>query len=172
MFDLKRLIRDVPDFPQPGILFRDITPLLRDPEGFSEATASMVRLFADIQDFDLVVGVEARGFIVGGAMALHLNKGFVPIRKAGKLPAGTVRAAYELEYGSAEIEVHGDAVKAGQRILLVDDVLATGGTMACSCRLMEELGAEIAGIGFLIELTALNGRELLRGYRVEASIQY
>ena len=172
MSDLKRLIRDVPDFPKPGILFRDITPLLADPDGFTEATVCMAAMFADVEEFDLVVGIEARGFIFGAAMALHLKKGFVPVRKAGKLPAGTVKASYELEYGNAEIEVHGDAVTAGQRILIVDDVLATGGTMACTCRLMEELGAEVVGIGFLIELRALEGRALLRGYRVEASIQY
>ena len=170
--DLKQLIRDIPDFPKPGILFRDITPLLRDPEGFAQATRGMVEKFEDGDEFDLVVGVEARGFIFGAAMALHLGKGFVPIRKAGKLPFGTVKAAYELEYGTAEIEIHEDAVTRGQRILLVDDVLATGGTMACSCRLMEELGAQVIGIGFLIELVALNGRELLQGYQVEASLQY
>lgn len=171
MSDLKQLIRDIPDFPKPGILFRDITPLLRDPVGFAMATTGMAELFAD-EDFDLVVGVEARGFIFGAAMALHLQKGFVPIRKAGKLPFGTIKATYELEYGCAEIEIHEDAVTAGQRILLVDDVLATGGTMACSCRLMEELGAEVVGLGFLIELTALEGRKALQAYRIEASIQY
>jgi len=171
--DLKELIRDIPDFPKPGILFRDITPLLRDPGGFAKAIEGLAEKFCDEGDgFDLVVGVEARGFIFGAALALHLGKGFVPIRKAGKLPFGTLKAAYELEYGTAEIEIHEDAVTTGQRVLLVDDVLATGGTMACSCRLMEEFGAQVVGIGFLIELVALNGRALLQGYRVEASLQY
>jgi adenine phosphoribosyltransferase len=170
MSDLKRLIHDVPDFPKPGILFRDITPLLRDPAGFALATKTMADMFSE--DFDLVVGVEARGFILGAAMALHLKKGFVPIRKAGKLPSGTIKAAYELEYGTAEIEIQRDAITAGQRILLVDDVLATGGTMACSCQLIEEIGAQVVGIGFLIELLALKGRQQLQGYHIEASIQY
>ena len=173
MSDLKELIRDIPDFPKPGILFRDITPLLRDPGGFAKAIEGLAEKFCDEGDgFDLVVGVEARGFIFGAALALHLGKGFVPIRKAGKLPFGTLKAAYELEYGSEQIEMHQDAVLADQRVLLLDDVIATGGTAAATARLVQRMGGKIVGCSFLIELEFLGGRQQLGSMPVHSVLRY
>lgn len=169
--DLRHLIRAVPDFPKPGIIFRDITTLLGDAEGLSQAVKAMAGPFWET-GVDAVVGIEARGFILGAPVALELECGFVPIRKEGKLPAQTVRQEYSLEYGQAVIEVHDDAVSPGQRVLLVDDVLATGGTMKAACRLMGKLGAEIVGLCFLVELLALDGRAGLREFRVESIIAY
>lgn len=169
--DLKQSIRSIPDFPKPGIVFRDITTLLKDAAAFREAVDEMAAAFADKKP-ELVVGVESRGFIFGGAMAYKLGIGFVPVRKPGKLPAETVRAEYELEYGKDAIEIHKDAIRPGQKVLLVDDLLATGGTMAATVELVKQLGAEIVGIVFLIELAFLNGREKLAGYPVKALISY
>lgn len=169
--DLRHLIRAIPDFPKPGIIFRDITTLLGDAQGLAQAVRAMAAPFREV-GVDAVVGIEARGFILGAPVALELGCGFVPVRKEGKLPGRTARQEYALEYGQAVIEVHRDAVSPGQRVLLVDDVLATGGTMAAACRLMGDLGAEIAGLCFLVELLALHGREGLREYRVESIIAF
>lgn len=171
MSDLTRYIRDVPDFPKPGILFRDITPMLGDPKALAEAVEDMGAPYRERQ-IDAVAGVESRGFIFGVALARLLNVGFVPIRKPGKLPAEKVREEYQLEYGTDAVEVHRDAVKPGQRVLMVDDLLATGGTMAASCTLIERIGGTIAGVAFLIELTFLNGREKLKGRDIHAVIRY
>lgn len=151
-------LRDVPDFPEPGILFKDITPLLADPVAFRAAIDGLAEPYAGI---DVVVGIEARGFILGAPVALELGAAFVPLRKRGKLPWRTVTASYQLEYGSAEIELHADAVVAGQRVLIVDDVLATGGTAAAAAGLVTSLGGTVAGIAVLIELAFLSGRDRL-----------
>lgn len=171
MDDLTALIRDVPDFPKPGIMFKDITPLLLNPGGFARAVEGMAGPFRDRQ-IDAVAGIESRGFIFGVAIARLLNLGFIPIRKPGKLPYEKVREEYQLEYGSDAVEVHRDAVKPGQRVLLVDDLLATGGTMSASCALMERIGGTVAGVTFLVELTFLNGRDRLRGREIHATIRY
>ena len=167
--DLRKLIRMVPDFPKPDILFRDITPLLIDPVGLDQAVAQLAEPYRDRQ-VDLVVGIESRGFIPGAAVARELGAGFVPIRKPGKLPAATVKESYELEYGTDTIEIHKDAITAGQRILMVDDLLATGGTMAAGCRLVRQLSGEIIGVAFLIELSLLNGRAKLSEYEIYSLI--
>ena len=168
---LKGMIREVPDFPEPGISFKDITTLLRDPEGLKAMVDSMVSRYTDTE-VDLIVGVESRGFVIGTPMALAMGCGFVPIRKPGKLPAATLRQEYTLEYGTDAIEIHEDAVGKGERVLMIDDLLATGGTMEASCQLVERLGADIVGIGFVVELSFLNGRERLGDYRVDSLIQY
>jgi adenine phosphoribosyltransferase len=168
---LKKLIRDIPDFPKAGILYRDITTLLNDAAGLKLAVEAMVEPFA-AEPIDAVIGVEARGFIFGAPMALAMQCGFVPVRKAGKLPAEVIREDYELEYGSSSIEVHRDAVDTGSRVLLVDDVLATGGTMRATCRLVEQLEVSIVAVCFLLELRSLEGRAKLNGYRVESVVQY
>ncbi len=155
--ELLRLIRDVPDFPKPGILFKDMTPLLADPAGLALAVELMVNPYRS-SGVDIVAGAESRGFIFGIAMAQALSAGFVPVRKPGKLPAETASMEYVLEYGTDRLEIHVDGVKPGQRVLMVDDLLATGGTMQACCRLLRETGAEIAGITVLMELTELNGR--------------
>lgn len=169
--DLQSLIRAIPDFPKPGIVFRDITTLLGDPAGLRCGVEAMAAPFREA-GVEAVVGIESRGFILGAPIALELNCGFVPIRKEGKLPADTLRQAYALEYGEAVIEVHRDAVASGQRVLLVDDVLATGGTMAAACELMGELGAQIVGLCFLVELLGLDGRRGLSDYRIESIVSY
>lgn len=169
--DLKQKIRSVPGFPKPGIVFRDITTLLKDPMAFREAVDRMAGQFAD-KDPEVIVGIESRGFIFGAAMAYKLGAAFVPARKPGKLPAETVRAEYQLEYGTDAVEIHRDAIRPGQRVLLVDDLLATGGTMAATASLVEQLGGDIVGIVFLIELSFLNGRQKLAGYPVVSLIQY
>ena len=171
MNHLKRLIREVPDFPKPGILFYDITTLLKDPEGLRGVIDALRSQF-ERKGIDAVVGIEARGFIFAPAVAYALNAGFVPIRKPNKLPAEIAREEYALEYGSDAIEVHRDAVQPGQNVLIVDDVLATGGTAAAAARLLEKLGARVAGLGFVIELDFLKGREKLRGYEVDSLIHY
>jgi adenine phosphoribosyltransferase len=168
---LKSLIREVPDFPKPGILFYDITTLLRDKTGF----AQLIDLFSEHyigKQIDLILGMEARGFIFGPALAYRLNAGFVPVRKPGKLPAATVKVEYELEYGSNALEVHKDAVQKGQRVLIVDDLLATGGTAEATARLATSLGGEIAGLAFVVELDFLNGREKLKPYNVFSLLHY
>ena len=164
-------IRAVPDFPKPGILFRDITPLLADSEAFAVSVKALAGPFVD-SGIDFVAAVEARGFIFGAPVAEVLNAGFIPIRKPGKLPYKTESVSYDLEYGTDTIEVHTDAVKPGSRVLIVDDLLATGGTMAAACDLIKKLGAEIAGIAFLIELAALKGREKLEGHSIYTVVSY
>jgi adenine phosphoribosyltransferase len=169
--DLKAHIRHVPDFPKPGILFYDITTLLREPAGYQ---ATIDQLAARHQDdkVDLVVGIESRGFILGAAVATRLGAGFVPIRKPGKLPAKTVRESYALEYGTDALEIHADAVGRGQRVLIVDDVLATGGTAAAATKLVRDLGGNLVGLVFLIELGFLGGRAKLPGEQVFSVLQY
>ncbi len=169
--NLRALIRDIPDFPKPGIVFKDITPLLADAAGLAMAVEVMANPFRHDR-VDLVVGAESRGFIFGTAIAQALSCGFVPIRKPGKLPAQTVQAAYDLEYGSDVLEVHVDAIKPGQRVLMVDDLLATGGTMSACIDLVRGLGADIIATAFLIELTFLEGRQKLGDVPIHAAIQY
>ena len=168
---LKDFIREVPDFPKPGILFRDITPLLADPEALAAAIDALSEPFLD-GDIDVVAAVEARGFIFGSAVARRLGAGFVPLRKQGKLPWETESITYGLEYGTDTIEMHRDALGPGTRVLMIDDLLATGGTMAAACQLAEKLGAEIAGLTFLIELSDLGGRERLGDYPLHVVIRY
>ena len=168
---LKALIREVPDFPSPGISFKDITTLLKSEEGLGAAVQAMLQAFAG-ESIDLVVGIESRGFILGAPMAVQLGCGFVPVRKPGKLPAASLRQEYTLEYGTDAVEIHQDAIAGGQRALMVDDLLATGGTMAAACQLVEGLGGRVLGIGFLVELLFLEGRKRLDGRRIESLIQY
>jgi adenine phosphoribosyltransferase len=158
--ELRGFIVDVPDFPKPGILFRDITPLLHDPGALSLAVEFMTHPYRT-QHIDIVVGAESRGFIFGTAVARNLTAGFVPIRKPGKLPRKKISLTYDLEYGTDTLEIHADAVKPGQRVLMVDDLLATGGTMQACCEMVEKLGGNIVGVAFLIELLALQGRKRL-----------
>jgi adenine phosphoribosyltransferase len=158
--DLRAFIRDIPDFPRPGIVFKDITPLLLDPRALDDAIVGLTRL-AEPLEVDLVVAPEARGFILGGALARELGVGFVPARRPGKLPHETVGANYALEYGIDALEVHADALAGGARVLVHDDLLATGGTAGALCELVERFGAEVVGCGFLIELSFLHGRERL-----------
>ena len=168
---LKRAIRDVPDFPKPGIVFKDITPALADPELLRRLTGAMAAPFAGA-DVDYVVGVESRGFILGTPVALELGAGFVPVRKPGKLPYRTAAAEYALEYGTDRLEIHADACGANARVLVVDDVLATGGTAGATCRLVEGLGGIVVGCSFLIALSFLPGLAALAGRRVEALVTY
>jgi adenine phosphoribosyltransferase len=171
MEHLKSKIRHVPDFPKPGILFYDITTLLRDPQGLREAIDSMAQPF-ERQPIDLVAGIESRGFILGSAVADRLGVGFVPVRKLGKLPSRTIRASYALEYGSDSLEMHADANETGQRVLIVDDLLATGGTARATADLVRQLGGSVQAIAVLIELVALNGRGQLDGERLHAVLKY
>ena len=171
MQSLKQRIRHVPDFPKPGILFYDITTLLQDRDGFRMAVDEMARPHAHA-GVDVVVGIESRGFIFGSAVADRLKSGFAPVRKPGKLPSQTRTASYSLEYGTDSLEIHDDAVKKGQRVLIVDDLLATGGTAAATVGLVRGLGADVVGVQFLIELVALNGRDRLQGEHVAAVLQY
>lgn len=163
--DLASLIREVPDFPVKGILFRDLTTLMRDAAAFREAVDALVKPYRGMQ-VDIVAAIESRGFIFAGAVAYELGAGFVPIRKPGKLPAETIRVEYTLEYGSNILEMHRDAIKPGQRVLLVDDLLATGGSARAAVQLIERLGGQVIGIAFLVNLTALKGVENLAGYSV------
>jgi len=169
--DLEKHIRNIPDWPKKGILFRDITPLLADPEAFSTTVDALCASF-DNTGVDYVAAVEARGFIFGAVVAQRLGVGFVPIRKKGKLPFKTESVTYELEYGTDTLEVHSDAVSKGAKVLMVDDLLATGGTMAAACKLIEKIGGKVLGIAFLIELSELAGREKLPGYKVNTIISY
>jgi adenine phosphoribosyltransferase len=164
-------IRDVKDFPKPGIIFKDIAPLLSDKDALREAIEALTEPFKG-QKIDYVAAVEARGFIFGSAVAKELGAGFIPIRKPGKLPFDTDSVSYDLEYGSDTLEIHTDAVKASDKVLMVDDLLATGGTMAAACELVEKLGASISGLTFLIELTFLSGRDKLGAYPVHTVISY
>jgi len=169
--DLKSLIRNVPDFPKPGIVFRDITTLIRDGAAFDDATTRLATYF-QAKTPDLVLGVESRGFIVGAAVAIKLRAGFVPARKPGKLPAETMREEYALEYGTDVVEIHRDAVAPGQRVLFIDDLIATGGTAEAACRLVERAGGEVVGCGFLIDLAFLKGTDRLKQYEVFSLIRY
>ncbi len=169
--DLKDFIRDIPDFPTKGIIFRDVTPLLRNPAAFQKAIDEMTRTIQDM-NFDLIVSPEARGFIFGAALAYRLAKGFVPVRKPGKLPYQTVSVEYSLEYGTAQLHMHSDAVQKNQRVVIVDDVLATGGTAAAIADLVKSVGGEVAGMCFLIELSYLSPRERLKGYDVRSVLVY
>ncbi len=169
--DLRAFIRDIPDFPRPGIVFKDITPLLLDPGALDAAVAGLASL-AEPLGVELVVAAEARGFILGGALARTLGAGFVPARKPGKLPSDTVSAAYALEYGIDALEVHADALAGGTRVLIHDDLLATGGTARALCELVSDLGGEIAACAFLVELSFLGGRARLSPHDVQALIQY
>lgn len=169
--DLKEKIRVVEGFPTEGISFKDITTLLKDAGALKECIDQLAERFRGIQA-DLVVGPESRGFIFATPLAYLLGTGFVPVRKPGKLPAETVSYEYKLEYGKDKLEIHKDSIKPGQKVLIVDDLLATGGTMYAAAKLVEKLGGEVVGLGFLIELTELKGREKLKGYKVESLIQY
>src|SRR6476659_3973757 len=168
---LKQLIRDIPDFPKPGILFRDITPLLADPAGLALAVELLANPFRG-KNIDLVVGAESRGFIFGTAVACCLSAGFVIVRKPGKLPHKKVSMTYDLEYGKDTLEMHADAIKPGQRVLIVDDVLATGGTMKACCDMVTKLGGEVAGAAVLIELAGLRGRDRIGGTDVHSVLRY
>jgi adenine phosphoribosyltransferase len=169
--DLKEKIRVIEDFPTKGISFKDITTLLKDSQGLKECIDQMADRFKDLE-VDLIVGPESRGFILATPLAYLFGTGFVPVRKPGKLPSETVKFEYSLEYGQDSLEIHKDAIKPGQKILLVDDLLATGGTMAAAAELVEKLGGIVVGLGFLIELEGLNGREKLKQYRVESLVKY
>lgn len=174
MLQMKKMedyVRSIPDFPEPGVLFRDVTSVLQDADGFKLAIDSMVKLLDGVE-FDVIAGAESRGFVFGAPIAYELGKSFVPIRKKGKLPLETVTARYYLEYGSAEIEMHKDAIKPGQKVVLVDDLIATGGTLAAAAGLVEKLGGKVEKIILLMELAGLKGREKLAGYDVASVITY
>ncbi len=167
----KKLIRDIPDYPVKGVIFRDLTPLFKEPEAFKEVVEELYRRISD-KEVDIVASIEARGFIIGAPLALKLRAGFVPLRKKGKLPWRKRSITYQLEYGSETIEVHEDAVSKGAKVLIVDDLLATGGTASSAAKLLEEMGAEVVGFAFVVELAFLNGREKLSGYDVESLVVY
>lgn len=171
MSSLSETIRTVPDFPKPGIMFRDITTLLKDPDALRRTADALAEHFRNAR-IQKVAGIESRGFIFGATLAVQLGAGFVPLRKKGKLPAKTLKQEYALEYGTDSIEMHEDAIEPGERVLLHDDLLATGGTMGAACRLIESVKGEIVGLSFLIELSFLHGREQLRPYEVHSLIQY
>ena len=164
-------IRTIPDFPEPGIMFRDVTSILQDAEGFKLAIDEMIKLLDGV-DYDVIAGAESRGFIFGAPLAYALGKPFVLVRKKGKLPCETIEKTYDLEYGTATIEMHKDAIKPGQKVVVVDDLIATGGTIEAACQLIEELGGEVSKIVFLMELAGLNGREKLAKYDVASVVTY
>ena len=169
--DLKKYIADIPDFPEPGVLFRDVTPLLADKDAYQES----VRLLAEFgkdKNVDVIAGPEARGFLFGCPVAYKVNAGFVPVRKPGKLPRETVSASYDLEYGKNEVHIHADSIKPGENVVIIDDLLATGGTVEATIQLVEQLGGKVVGIAFLIELEALKGREKLKDYNVYSVLTY
>ena len=171
MKELKDYVRSIPDFPEPGIIFRDVTSVLQEAEGFKLAIDSMIKLLDGVE-FDVIAGAESRGFILGAPIAYAMGKPFVLIRKKGKLPCETIEQTYDLEYGTATIEMHRDSIKPGQKVVLVDDLIATGGTMEAAARLVEELGGKVVKIIFLIELAGLKGREKLAKYDVASVICY
>lgn len=171
MKKIEEYVRSIPDFPEPGIIFRDVTSILQDADGLKLAIDSMQEYLKDT-DIDVVVGTESRGFIFGVPIAYNLHKPFVPVRKKGKLPCETVSMSYDLEYGSAEIEMHRDSIKPGQKVAVIDDLIATGGTIEAAIKLIEELGGEVVKVVFLMELAGLKGRERLKGYDVESVICY
>lgn len=169
--DLKSYIRDIPDWPKEGVIFKDITPLLANKDSFKYAIDALAKHFSD-KKIDVVLGAEARGFIFASALAYRLGAGFIPARKPGKLPYKTCTCEYELEYGTDSLELHEDAIKPGDKVLVVDDVIATGGTVSAKTKLVEQLGGEVVGVAFLIELTFLGGRSKLNGYDVFSLISY
>ena len=171
MKKIEEYVRSIPDFPEPGIIFRDVTSILQDADGLSLAVDLMQEKLKGVE-FDLIVGPESRGFIFGVPIAYNLHKPFVPIRKKGKLPCETVSVEYELEYGTAQLEIHRDAIKPGQKVVIIDDLIATGGTNEAIVRLIEGLGGEVVKTVFLMELAGLNGRDKLKGYDVESVIAY
>lgn len=171
MKKIEDYVRSIPDFPEPGIMFRDVTSILQDADGLALAIDSMQECLKDV-DVDVIVGTESRGFMFGVPIAYNLHKAFVPVRKKGKLPCETVSMSYDLEYGSAEIEMHKDSIKPGQKVAVIDDLIATGGTVEAAVKLIEELGGEVVKIVFLMELAGLKGREKLAGYDVDSVICY
>ncbi len=171
MKELADYVVSIPDFPEPGVLFRDVTSILQDPDGLKLAVDSLCAMLSGV-DFDVIVGPESRGFIFGAPVAYLLHKSFVPVRKKGKLPRETISASYELEYGTEEVEIHKDAIEPGQKVVIIDDLIATGGTMEAIAGLVERLGGEIVKICFIMELAGLNGREKLKDYDVESAIVY
>lgn len=171
MKKIEEYVRSIPDFPEPGIIFRDVTSVIKDPDGLKLAIDEMKKEL-DGLDFDLVAGPESRGFIFGVPVAYLTGKGFVPVRKKGKLPCETISVEYELEYGTAEIEIHKDAIQPGQKVVIIDDLMATGGTIEAIIKLVEQLGGEVVKIVFLMELEGLKGREKLEGYDVASVIRY
>ncbi len=164
-------VRTIPDFPEPGIMFRDVTSVIQDPDGLRLAIDKLEGLVQN-EDFDIVVGPESRGFIFGVPIAYNMHKSFVPVRKKGKLPCETIEESYDLEYGSATLEMHKDAIKPGQRVIIVDDLIATGGTIEAIIKLVERLGGQVVKIVFLMELEGLNGRERLKGYSIDSVVKY
>ncbi len=168
---LEKSIRNIPDFPKPGILFRDVTTLMQQPAAFKKAVDLLAKKYK-AKGFDKVVGIEARGFVFGAAVAFKINAGFVPVRKKGKLPAKTISAAYELEYGTDTLEIHQDAISPGEKVLIIDDLLATGGTVKAVIQLVEKLGGQIAGIGFVIELLDLHGQDKFKEYPVYSLVKF
>ncbi len=171
MKKIEEYVRSIPDFPEPGIIFRDVTSVLQDKDGLKLAIDQMQELLADVE-FDVIAGPESRGFIFGVPIAYNLNKAFIPIRKKGKLPCETISMEYDLEYGKATIEMHKDAIMQGQKVVIIDDLIATGGTIEAITKLIEMLGGEVVKIIFLMELKGLNGRDKLTGYHVDSVIQY
>lgn len=171
MKELKDYVRSIPDFPEPGIIFRDVTTILQDAEGLHLAVDLLAKELDGV-DYDLVVGPESRGFIFGVPVAYQQRKGFVPVRKAGKLPCETISAEYALEYGTAELEIHKDAIRPGQKVVIIDDLIATGGTIEAIIKLIETLGGEVVKICFVMELCGLKGRDVLKGYDVVSIIEY
>ena len=171
MNNVEKYIRSIPDFPETGVIFRDVTSVLQDADGLHEAIDAMQELIADTE-VDVIAGTESRGFIFGMPIAYNLHRPFVPIRKKGKLPCETMSEKYDLEYGTAEIEIHKDAIKPGQKVVLVDDLIATGGTIEAAIKMIERLGGEVVKVVFLIELAGLKGRERLKNYDVESVIRY
>lgn len=171
MKNLDSYVRSIPDFPEPGIIFRDVTSVLQDPDGLKLSLDSMKDLLKDV-DFDVVVGPESRGFIFGVPIAYTMGKSFVPVRKKGKLPCETIEMTYDLEYGQATIEMHKDSIKPGQKVVIIDDLIATGGTLEAIVKLIEQLGGEVVKICCLIELAGLNGRDKLKGYDVASALCY
>ena len=171
MKKLEEYVRSIPDFPEPGVIFRDVTSILQDADGLNLAIDSMQSYLNDM-DLDVIVGLESRGFMFGVPIAYNLHKAFVPVSKKGKLPCETISQTYDLEYGSEEIEIHKDAIKPGQKVAVVDDLIATGGTVEAAVKLIERLGGEVVKIVFLMELEGLKGREKLKGYNVDSVIRY
>lgn len=171
MKKIEEYVRSIPDFPEPGIIFRDVTSILQDADGLKLAIDSMQDYLKDM-DVDVIVGTESRGFIFGVPIAYNLHKPFVPVRKKGKLPCETIERSYELEYGSATIEMHKDSIKPGQKVAIIDDLIATGGTIEAAIKMVEELGGEVVKVIFLMELAGLKGRERLAGYDVQSVIRY
>ncbi len=171
MKQLKDYVRSIPDFPEKGIIFRDLTTVLKDPEGLQLAIDNMQEKLKDL-DFDLILGAESRGFILGAPIAYNLKKGFIPVRKKGKLPCETIEETYDLEYGKSTLEIHKDAIKPGQKVVIIDDLIATGGTLKAIINLVERLGGEVAKIVCLMELPELNGRGKIKGYDLESNIVF